>query len=88
MKSMTPKEKAIWQKMIQGKTHLDAAADTLKYLSFERLTQGGVARCKLIADTIGFVTGTMGLLADDLEADRFPFRVAQVATPDRQGSPT
>ncbi len=85
---MTTTERAIWQKMVLSKAYLDAAADTLKYLSFERLTPGGVARCKTIATNIGFVTGTLELLADDLEAERFPFRMAQVVTPDRQGSLT
>lgn len=83
---MTYKEQAIWQQLVLSKAYLDAAADTLKYLAFEKLTVAGVARCKTVATNIGFVTGTMERLADDLEADRFPFRVAQVATPDRQGS--
>lgn len=85
---MTPKERAIWQQLATSTAYLDAAADTLKYLSFERLTVGGVARCKTIATNIGFVTGTLEVLADDLEAGRFPFREAQVVTPDRLGSPT
>ncbi|GAI81681.1 unnamed protein product [marine sediment metagenome] len=85
---MTPKEQAIWQQLANSKAYLDAAADTLKYLSFERLSVGGVARCKAVATNIGFVTGTIERLADDLEAGRFPFRVAQVGAPDRQGSLT
>lgn len=85
---MTPKERAIWQQLANSKAYLDAASDTLKYLSFERLTVGGVARCKTVATNIGFVTGTLEILADDLEAGRFPFRGAQVVAPERQGSPT
>lgn len=85
---MTAKERAIWQQLANSKAYLDAAADTLKYLSFERLTVGGVARCKTIATNIGFVTGLIALLASDLDSGRFPFREAQVAAPDRQGSLT
>ncbi len=85
---MTPKERAIWQQLTNSKAYLDVAADTLKYLSFERLTIGGVARCKSVATNLGFVIGTIEILANDLEAGRFPFRVAQGPTPERQGSLT
>jgi len=85
---VTPKERAIWQQLANSKAYLDTAADTLKYLSFEKLTLGGVARCNTIEANLGFVTGTLNVLLNDLETGRFPFREAQVATPDRQGSAT
>ncbi len=85
---MTPKEEAIFDRMRRSAILLGSSLDTLKYLSFEKLTFPGVARCTDIEANVGFVLGTLELLLGDLETETFPFREYQVSVPERQGSRT
>lgn len=83
---MTHEETLIWEKLRRGTILLTSATDTLKYLSFEKLTAPGVARVADVSNNVTFVQGMLELLAADLAAGRFPFREYQVSTPRRQGS--
>ncbi len=83
---MTHEETVLWEKLRQGTILLSSAADTLKYLSFEKLTAPGVARVTDVSANVGFVQGMLELLAEDIAKGRFPFREYQVSSPERQGS--